>query len=60
MAVLTYIEEYVYVDGDGYLDEASLESRGRNFYSGLKSDEKPVREPAGDLHDSFQESVNEI
>ncbi|KAI9733670.1 MAG: hypothetical protein M1834_003272 [Cirrosporium novae-zelandiae] len=40
MAMLTYIEEYV--DGDGLLDEASLEKRCRIFYQELKKCKRPV------------------
>ena len=53
--MVTYIEEYV--DGDGLLDEARLESRCRVFYSGLKTCEKPVALLLEDLKASFAESV---
>ncbi|KAH8645536.1 hypothetical protein BGZ60DRAFT_392653 [Tricladium varicosporioides] len=37
-----YIEEYV--DKDGYLDEAALDSRCRMFYSAFKACKKPISE----------------
>jgi hypothetical protein len=40
LSMVTYIEEYV--DGDGLLDERSLERRCRDFYQGYKSCRKPT------------------
>ncbi|KAF4627031.1 hypothetical protein G7Y89_g11127 [Cudoniella acicularis] len=56
MAMITYIEEYV--DGDGLLDEASLEARCRAFYSALKACEKPVALLLEDLEASFAGTEN--
>jgi hypothetical protein len=42
-----YIEEYV--DRDGYLDEAALDSRRRSFYSALKACEKSIGEILAEL-----------
>lgn len=41
IGMVTYIGEYV--DGDKLLDEAKVESRCREFYSGLKNAQKPMR-----------------
>lgn len=56
MAMLTYIEEYV--DGDGLLDEANLDTRCRVFYQGLKSCERPVATLLEELEASFVKSVD--
>lgn len=53
-AMINYIEEYV--DGDGLLDEESLETRCRVFYSGYKSNKVPFMILAKDLRASFAES----
>jgi hypothetical protein len=42
-----YIEEYV--DRDGYLDEAALDSRCRSFYSAFKNCEKTISEILAEL-----------
>lgn len=52
---MTYIGEYV--DGDGLLDEARVESRCRELYSGLKNGRKPMRSLVKDLEASFSEST---
>jgi len=54
MGMINYVEEYV--DGDGYLNEASLEPRCREFYSGMKSGKIPVRALMKDLKASFSEA----
>lgn len=54
ISMVTYIGEYV--DGDGLLDETRVESRCREFYSGLKNGRKPMRSLIRDLEASFSES----
>lgn len=56
IAMITYIGEYV--DGDGLLDERRVESRCREFYSGLKNGRKPMRSLVRDLEASFAESTD--
>lgn len=56
IAMVTYIGEYG--DGDGLLDEAKVENRCREFYSGLKSGRKPMGSLIRDLEASFTVSTD--
>jgi hypothetical protein len=47
MSMEIYIEEYV--DNDGFLDEAALDSRCRPFYSAFKNSEKPISDILADI-----------
>lgn len=56
MAMVTYIWEYV--DGDGLLDEASVEQRCRVFYEGFKTFEPPLAILLEELEANFTESAD--
>ena len=55
MSMVNYIEDYV--DRDGYLDDFSLESRCKAFYSGLKNSTKPIAILLEELHANFDKGV---
>ncbi|KFY36119.1 hypothetical protein V494_05301 [Pseudogymnoascus sp. VKM F-4513 (FW-928)] len=52
IAMVTYIGEYV--DEDGLLNEEKVESRCKEFYSGLKNGRKPMRSLVEDLKAGFE------